>query len=177
MLTYILFISWFLRLCLGGALTEGSLNTNRFIPKTISEYPSPIHVRTKYTTDEEDYTQSESISFALLFNQPISQATTVLAGFAYDNIYYVFDIEVNRRSSRVRRKHRACFFAGWQAKDHLLARWPTRCCSHGGRNESHADRRWSMASIECRTSRSQGTSIWLRTTTVDDHLLVTISTG
>jgi hypothetical protein len=65
-------------------------------------------VRTKYTTDEEDYTQSESISFALLFNQAISQATTVLAGFAYDNIYYVFDIEVSQRSSRVTRRQLAC---------------------------------------------------------------------
>jgi len=79
---------------LGGGLTETSLNNNRLIPKTISEYPSPINVRTKYTTDEEDYTLSESISFAVLTNQQISQATTVLAGFAYDNIYYVFDIEV-----------------------------------------------------------------------------------
>jgi hypothetical protein len=64
------------------------------IPKTISEYPSPINVRTKYTTDEEDYTSSELISFAVLTNQQSAQATTVLAGFAYDNIYYVFDIEV-----------------------------------------------------------------------------------
>ncbi len=90
--TYILFI--YISLCLGGALTETSLNNNRLIPKTISEYPSPINVRTKYTTDEEDYTLSESISFAVLTNQQISQATTILAGFAYDNIYYVFDIEV-----------------------------------------------------------------------------------
>jgi hypothetical protein len=64
------------------------------IPKTISEYPSPVNVRTKYTTDEEDYTLSESLSFAILTNQQNSQAITVLAGFAYDNIYYVFDIEV-----------------------------------------------------------------------------------
>ncbi len=89
---YILFIHISIRL--GGALTEASLNNNRLIPKTISEYPSPINIRTKYTTDEEDYTLQESISFALLTNQQTSQATTVLAGFAYDNIYYVFDIEV-----------------------------------------------------------------------------------
>ncbi|CAF3509731.1 unnamed protein product [Rotaria sp. Silwood1] len=82
-----------LDLCQCGALTEASLNTNRLIPKTISEYPSPLNVRTKYTTDEEDYTLSESISFSILTNQQISQATTILAGFAYDNIYYVFDIE------------------------------------------------------------------------------------
>ncbi|CAF4343176.1 unnamed protein product, partial [Rotaria magnacalcarata] len=78
---------------IGGALTEASLGSNRLIPKTISEYPSPANVRTKYTTDEEDYTLSESISFSLLTNQQISQATTILSGFAYDNIYYVFDIE------------------------------------------------------------------------------------
>ncbi|CAF2788344.1 unnamed protein product [Rotaria sp. Silwood2] len=82
-----------LDLCQCGALTEASLNNNRLIPKTISEYPSPVNVRTKYTTDEEDYTLSESISFSILTNQQISQATTILAGFAYDNIYYVFDIE------------------------------------------------------------------------------------
>ena len=81
-------------LCLGGALTEASLNSNRFIPKTISEYPSPSNVRTKYITDEDDYTSSESVSFAVLTNQLMSQATTILAGFTYDNIYYVFDIEV-----------------------------------------------------------------------------------
>lgn len=81
--------------CLGGALTDASLNNNRLIPKTISEYPSPINVRTKYTSDEEDYTSLESISFALLTTQQSTQtATTVLAGFAYDNIYYVFDLEV-----------------------------------------------------------------------------------
>ena len=84
----------FISVCLGGALTDASLNNNRLIPKTISEYPSPINVRTKYTSDEEDYTSTESISFALLTNQQNTQATTVLAGFAYDNIYYVFDIEV-----------------------------------------------------------------------------------
>lgn len=87
-----LFLSFYF--CLGGALTDASLNNNRLIPKTISEYPSPINVRTKYTSDEEDYTSTESISFALLTNQQNTQATTVLAGFAYDNIYYVFDIEV-----------------------------------------------------------------------------------
>jgi hypothetical protein len=92
MQTYILFI--YISICLGGALTEASLNNNRLIPKTISEYPSPINVRTKYTTDEEDYTLSESISFAILTNQQSSQPTTILAGFAYDNIYYVFDLEV-----------------------------------------------------------------------------------
>ncbi|CAF0925941.1 unnamed protein product [Rotaria sordida] len=82
-----------LDLCQCGTLTEASLNNNRLIPKTISEYPSPLNVRTKYTTDEEDYTLSESIAFSILTNQQISQATTILAGFAYDNIYYVFDIE------------------------------------------------------------------------------------
>ena len=86
---------------LGGALTETSLSHNRFIPKTISEYPSPAHVRTKYTTDEEDYTSNESISFALLTDQASSsQATTILAGFAYDNIYYVFDVEVRKKKKR-----------------------------------------------------------------------------
>lgn len=88
-------ISFSLSVCLGGALTDASLNNNRLIPKTISEYPSPINVRTKYTSDEEDYTSTESISFALLTTQQSTQtATTVLAGFAYDNIYYVFDLEV-----------------------------------------------------------------------------------
>lgn len=87
-------IKFYIFLYLGGALTETSLANNRLIPKTITEYPSPINVRTKYTTDEEDYTLYESLSFSILTNQQVSQATTVLAGFAYDNIYYVFDIEV-----------------------------------------------------------------------------------
>ncbi|CAF2066583.1 unnamed protein product [Rotaria magnacalcarata] len=94
--TYVQFrsITWsYQKQPFGGALTEASLGSNRLIPKTISEYPSPANVRTKYTTDEEDYTLSESISFSLLTNQQISQATTILSGFAYDNIYYVFDIE------------------------------------------------------------------------------------
>jgi len=94
------FILLFVFFCLGGALTEASLNNNRLIPKTISEYPSPINVRTKYTTDEEDYTLSETISFAVLTQQQASQATTILAGFAYDNIYYVFDLEVNAKNYR-----------------------------------------------------------------------------
>ncbi len=64
------------------------------IPKTVSEYPLPFNVRTKYITDEEDYTLSDSISFSVLSKQQASPATTILAGFAYDNIYYVFDIEV-----------------------------------------------------------------------------------
>ncbi len=64
------------------------------IPKTVSEYPLPFNVRTKYITDEEDYTLSESISFSVLSKQQASPATTILAGFAYENIYYVFDIEV-----------------------------------------------------------------------------------
>lgn len=71
------------------------------IPKTISEYPSPVNVRTKYTTDEEDYTLSESVSFSVLTNQQLSQTTTILAGFAYDNIYYVFDIEVCLKEEEV----------------------------------------------------------------------------
>ena len=92
---FFVLIDIFLSVCLGGALTDASLNNNRLIPKTISEYPSPINVRTKYTSDEEDYTSTESISFALLTTQQGTQtATTVLAGFAYDNIYYVFDLEV-----------------------------------------------------------------------------------
>ncbi|CAF1082643.1 unnamed protein product [Adineta steineri] len=82
-----------LDICQCGALTEASLNSNRLIPKTVSEYPLPFNVRTKYITDEEDYTLSESISFSVLSKQQTSQATTILAGFAYDNIYYVFDIE------------------------------------------------------------------------------------
>ena len=79
-------------------------------------------MRTKYTTDEEDYTQTESISFALLFNQPISQATTVLAGFAYDNIYYVFDIEVAELTLPVEEERSTALLLGWQSKDHLLSR-------------------------------------------------------
>ncbi|CAF1653527.1 unnamed protein product, partial [Adineta ricciae] len=77
----------------GGTLTEASLNSNRLIPKTVSEYPLPFNVRTKYLTDEEDYTLSEAISFSVLSKQQSSSTTTILAGFAYDNIYYVFDIE------------------------------------------------------------------------------------
>jgi hypothetical protein len=50
--------------------------------------------RTKYTTDEEDYTSIESIAFSFRINQPITHGITVLAGLTYDNINYIFNIEV-----------------------------------------------------------------------------------
>ncbi len=66
---------------LDNALTEDSLNNNSLI-------------RTKYTTDEEDYTSTESIVFSIRTNQQISQVITILAGLTYENINYRFNIEV-----------------------------------------------------------------------------------
>ena len=48
----------------------------------------------KYITDEEDYTSDELITFVIQTNQRSSQPITILAGFAYENINYVFTIEV-----------------------------------------------------------------------------------
>jgi hypothetical protein len=65
---------------LDNALTEDSLNNSL--------------IRTKYTTDEEDYTSIESIVFSIRTNQQISQVITILAGLTYENINYLFNIEV-----------------------------------------------------------------------------------
>ncbi len=51
-------------------------------------------IRTTYTTDEEDYTSSESIAFSIRTNQQTSQPIAVLTGLTYENIHYVFNIEV-----------------------------------------------------------------------------------
>lgn len=109
---------------LGGALTEASINQNRFIPKTISEFPSPTSIRTKYSTDEEDFTEIESLSFALLTTQKSSQTITVLAGFAYDNIYYVFDIEVkiNENEARRSKTENFFFFSGRKIENNFFSR-------------------------------------------------------
>jgi hypothetical protein len=56
------------------------------------EENSFVHI--KYTTDEEDYASNESIEFSIRVNQRITQMVTVLAGLTYDNINYVFNIEV-----------------------------------------------------------------------------------
>ena len=110
-------------------------------------------MRTKYVTDEEDYTRLESISFAVLTNQQLSQATTVLAGFAYDNIYYVFDIEVSAaclpEAAAVRTS--ALLIVGRQAENHLLARRPAGSRSDHDRRQSHVAQRWPMASTAHRT--------------------------
>lgn len=45
-------------------------------------------------TDEEDYTSIESIAFSIRTNQRILKAITILAGLTYENINYVFNIEV-----------------------------------------------------------------------------------
>jgi len=45
-------------------------------------------------TDEDDYTAIESIAFSIRTNQQISQAITVLDGLTYENINYIFNIEV-----------------------------------------------------------------------------------
>ncbi len=70
------------------------MDNESFIPKTIAEYPLPINIHTKYTTDKEDYTSTESIAFSIRTNQQILKPITILSGFAYENINYVFNIEV-----------------------------------------------------------------------------------
>ncbi len=79
---------------LDNVLTADSLNSTILIPKTILEYPSDINLRIKYLTDEEDYTSNESIAFSIHTTQQISQTITILDGVAYENINYVFNIEV-----------------------------------------------------------------------------------
>lgn len=91
-------------------LTEDSLNRNSLLPRKIVEYPSSINIRTKYMTDEEDYTPIESISFSIFTNQQKLESITVLAGFAYENINYVFDIEVCILIKKFKEKKKTRFF-------------------------------------------------------------------
>jgi hypothetical protein len=70
------------------------VNINDGTARTVSAYPLAVDVRTKYVTDEEDYTSNESIAFSIHTNQQRSRSITLLAGFAYENINYAFSIEV-----------------------------------------------------------------------------------
>ncbi|CAF1107181.1 unnamed protein product, partial [Didymodactylos carnosus] len=56
---------------------------SKSIPKTVSEYPTPKHLRIKYLTDEEEYAPSETLSFAVRTNQ--QGKMTVLSGYSFEN--------------------------------------------------------------------------------------------